>query len=234
MILKNKTILLALGFLLEFIPMLSAQDEFIPQVSFGVQGGLNNSYVNFVPGQRDPEITYHSINRPMIGAYLCFMAEPYAGIQAELNFANRGWKEIYDSSYTYVRKVEYFEIPLLTHLRFGKKHFRYVFNLGPYLGIHRGYQESFEPFDAQSVLPEPDTNNYFGKRVDNLLELGFALDAGLGYQTSAGLIMIKGRFSHGVTSIFTEYPEGQFRSSPWRNFFIGVSYQYNINLRKKK
>ena len=44
------------------------------------------------------------------------------GIQGEINFSQRGWKENIDDGTgdTYHRTMNYIEIPLLAHLAFGK------------------------------------------------------------------------------------------------------------------
>ena len=44
------------------------------------------------------------------------------GIQGEINFSQRGWKEVIEdgSNNTYHRAMNYIEVPLLAHLAFGK------------------------------------------------------------------------------------------------------------------
>lgn len=65
------------------------------------------------------------------------------GIQGEINFSQRGWKEVIEdgSNNTYHRAMNYIEVPLLAHLAFGKDKgngARFIINLGPQVGFLLG------------------------------------------------------------------------------------------------
>jgi hypothetical protein len=94
--------------------------DFRRKVGVGFHGGYTISEVNFRPGLLDPSINYKAISTLNYGLVLNFIGEPFAGIQIEVNVSQRGWIEEADSAYTYTRKMNYIEVPVLTHLSFGK------------------------------------------------------------------------------------------------------------------
>lgn len=161
------------------------------------------------------------------------MAEEYAGIQVEFNLSQRGWQET-DTAYTYTRNAEYFEIPVLTHLSFGKKRLRYIINLGPYIAFHRNFTESIELLIPGATVPVNDSvNSYYGQAPDSPIDLGFMVDGGIGVNTSIGIFQVKARYSYGMVNVFNKYPDGAFRTSLMRNLYFGVSYCYNFNFREE-
>jgi hypothetical protein len=209
--------------------------DFTKYVGIGVHGGINFSEVKFseVASDESDITSFKALRLYSGGLLLNFMAEEYAGIQVEVNFSKRGWTEIKDSAYTYKRSINFLEIPLLTHLSFGKNHFKYIFNLGPYVAFERSFKETYELFDSNSSIPESDSSNYFGKSFDNPIDLGFMFDAGLGIKTDIGIFQVKARYSHGILSVFDEYPDGEFRASKMQNISIELSYVYNFYLGQK-
>ena len=74
----------------------------------------------FHPQHQADELHSQNLN---LGRYI---SEKYfkmiCGIQGEINFSQRGWKEVIEdgSNNTYHRAMNYIEVPLLAHLAFGK------------------------------------------------------------------------------------------------------------------
>ncbi|HBH49175.1 MAG TPA: hypothetical protein DDX98_11070 [Bacteroidales bacterium] len=208
--------------------------DFRRKVGVGFHGGYTISEVNFRPGLLDPSINYKAISTFNYGLVLNFIGEPFAGIQIEVNVSQRGWIEEADSAYTYTRKMNYIEVPVLTHLSFGKKRMRYIFNLGPYVAFHQSFSETYEMFDDQAQIPESDSiDYYYGRVVDSPTDFGFIFDGGVGVHTKYGTFQVKARYTQAVTNLFKQYPEGQFRFSQTRNIYIGFAYYYNFYFRPK-
>ena len=67
---------------------LFAQTEFKPECVVGVRGGANLATVSFLP-----EIEQHTFVLCDAGIMARYVAEKHLGIQGELNFSQRGWKE---------------------------------------------------------------------------------------------------------------------------------------------
>ncbi len=100
-----------------------------PEIYFGTTQGISASMINFSP----------SVNQGMLLGYnggLIFrhITEKNVGLQVELNFFQHGWKET-DSIYS--RRLNYIELPFMTHIYFGNKS-RFFFNIGPNYGICGG------------------------------------------------------------------------------------------------
>ena len=78
------------------------------------------------------------------------------GLQAELNFIQHGWDEKFEDQpqYKYSRTINYFELPILTHIYFGSKRFRVFVNLGPKIGYAFG-----EKTDENLNGAKPNTEN---------------------------------------------------------------------------
>ena len=113
--------------------------------SIGLSGGVNFGNVDF-----SPRIKQGYLIGPQAGFTARYISEKYfsmiCGIQAEVNYSQRGWKEVIEdgSGDSYQRSMDYIEIPLLAHLAFGKEYgngARFILNLGPQIGFHLGDKE---------------------------------------------------------------------------------------------
>lgn len=91
-------------------------------LSVGINGGVNLNSVSFTPS-----IKQTNFIAPEFGLTVRYISEKYfkmiCGIQGEINFSQRGWKEVIEdgSNNTYHRAMNYIEVPLLAHLAFGKQ-----------------------------------------------------------------------------------------------------------------
>jgi len=225
-------ILLLLGCFSILSNSFSQETDFKPYIGFGVHGGVNFADANFDEGGPNSGKSFQAAQQYSGGVFINFMAEPHAGVQIELNRSNRGWVEE-DTGYTYTRKASYLEIPVLTHLNFGKQLMRYNINLGPYIAFHRGFEETIDLKVPGYEVPVNDSvNSYYGKDPDYTFDFGFMIDASVGVNTSIGIFSLRARYSYGMVDMFEEYPDGIFRYSLMRNLYVGAVYTYNINLKK--
>ena len=103
------------------LPIMAQLGEERSNLAVGVNLGMNMTKVDF-----SPRIKQKSHNGMAFGVTARYMCEKYfnmmCGIQAEINYTQRGWKEDIDdgSDNTYSRTMNYIEVPLLAHLAFGK------------------------------------------------------------------------------------------------------------------
>lgn len=214
---------------------------FQSEMGIGFHGGVNFSEVKFIEAYADSTTNFKPIQLYSGGVFLKFMAEENAGLQIEFNLSQRGWKEDNYSGYEYTRIMEYYEIPLLTHISLGKKHLRYIINIGPYIAFHQNFAETFE-FEqvtrrtihkSSVIIPESDTSNVYGQIVDNPIDLGFIGDLGIGWVSKFGEIQLKARYSYGMMNVFDKYPEGIYRYSAHRNLYFSFAYCYNFYFKGK-
>lgn len=114
----KKILLLLIGSLF-FINMTIAQEEEIldlrDQVTFGIKGGINISNV-YDSNQEDFDTD--SKLGLAAGVFLGLPLSTYVGLQPELLYSQRGYKEtgsLFDSEFT--RKTNYLDIPLLLAIK---------------------------------------------------------------------------------------------------------------------
>ena len=94
--------------------IISAQDRLIqPELYLGANFGITESEVIF-----NPAINQSFLRGYNGGLVFRYIAEKNVGMQAELNFSQRGWTE---SSGLYSRQLNYLELPFMTHIFIGKK-----------------------------------------------------------------------------------------------------------------
>ena len=111
--------------------------------AIGVNGGVVMDKISF-----DPTIKQVFKPGPSCGITARYTCEKYfnlvCAIQAEINYAQMGWKELIETSTdTYERHINYLQVPLLARLGIGKEK-RGVMGyliLGPQLGFCLGDKE---------------------------------------------------------------------------------------------
>ena len=93
-----------------------------PEMYLGGQGGVTASTVLFSP-------TVSNMSNPFTngvtlggnaGVVFRYAGHKVCGLQVELNYMHRGWREHTDTA-TYQRNLHYLELPFLMHLYFGKQ-----------------------------------------------------------------------------------------------------------------
>jgi len=93
-----------------------------PEIYIGANVGVTESMVQF-----SPTVSQNFLQGYNGGLVFRYIAEKNVGMQAELNYSQRGWKE---SSGLYTRQLNYIELPFMTHIYVGRKA-RFFINLGP-------------------------------------------------------------------------------------------------------
>ena len=127
-----KKIIISSCILLFCIATISAQRNYKREFAVGAKFGTTFSRVTLRPSVRQNyEMGY------MGGISARYIEEKYFGFIVELNFIQHGWKENFsdEGDYSYSRKLNYIELPFMTHIFFGNKVFRGFVNLGPQVGF---------------------------------------------------------------------------------------------------
>jgi len=197
----------------------SQTKSFVPEWSFGVNGGTTFSKVGLNTNFSIPQ---ELIQQYSGGISVRYISEKYFGIQAELNYSQRGWKELTDTVYInkYSRSLTYLELPLLTHIYFNlSKNFKMIFNLGPQIGYYIGEKE------LEREINDPDRNiSYYDISVQRSFDYGLKGTAGFEFQTKIGSFVLDGRYYYGLSDIFNSTKADLFQASP--NQVIGVNLTY--------
>lgn len=202
--------------LLSGIFSVHAQTVFIdPEISVGVQGGYGASMVNFNPSVDQSFLTGYTG-----GLVFRYIAEKNVGIQAELNYVQRGWKEA-DNLYT--RQLNYLEIPFMTHLYFGKN-VRFYFNIGP----------KFAYLLSEKVLTDntvSSTSLQHTAEVQNPFEYGLCGGFGLSFRIQKQIFQIETRAAYSLSDIYSNAKVDYFDAS--NNMGVSAHFAWLIQFPKK-
>lgn len=184
-----KSILLGTALLAGIVLPANAQiGEQRHNFAIGINGGANYSTVSF-----QPTIKQNGLLGITGGVTARYISEKYfamiCGAQLELNFSQRGWDEKFDpeqgfsSEDSYVRTLNYLEIPFLAHLAFGKdRGAQFFINLGPQIGFLLSENEKREgSWKTANRAP----NEQYGKRIENKFDYGIAGGGGIEVRTKA-------------------------------------------------
>ena len=194
---------------------LHAQYHFLkPELGVGVNQGVNLlPRVGFKPEVEQAfDVRYHG------GITLRYVIQKHFGLQAEINYSQLGWKEKEDAG-SFERRLDYIEIPFLSHLVFGGRVARAVIHLGPEI--------RFLVNDDASGTGNGDLQQT--KAIDNRFDFG--LTGGLGLELKsekAGFFLLEARYNWGLTNIFDDDPGSDFSRSGNQAILVSFTYLYDV------
>lgn len=214
-------------FCLISIPASAQLGEQRKNFAIGINAGMSFNKVTFNPRIKESNLT--GINGGITARYI---SEKYfamiCGIQAELNFAQRGWKEVIEdgTGNTYHRTMNYVELPLLAHLAFGRERgLRFFLNLGPQIAFFISDSETMGggEWDTQYRY-----SAQYGKNVDNKFDYGITGGGGLELRTKAGNFLAEGRYYFGLSDIFGNTKKDPFGRSAHTVISAKLTYLFDI------
>ena len=183
-----------------------------PETYVGIEGGVTGSMVNFSP----------SVDQTYLLGYCAGLSYRYighkvAGLQAELNYSQRGWAE---SDGLYARQLNYLELPFMTHFYFGRN-FRFHFNIGPQLS----YLLSENVVVDNTVNSEAEQHT---KPVYNKFDYGFCGGPGFSFRFNRQVIMLDIRASYSVSDVFSNAKRDYFDYSNNMNVRVNLGWQFKL------
>jgi len=183
-----------------------------PEMYIGANLGVTESMINFSPAI--PQGFLMGFNGGIVFRYI---AEKNVGIQAELNFSQRGWTE---SSGLYSRQLNYIELPFMTHIYVGRKN-RFFFNLGPkisYLISERVILNStVGSVDAQHVTS-----------VEHPFDYGLCTGLGMLFNINGKIIQLDTRANYSLSNIFADTKRDVFSSSNNLNLSVNLAWLFQL------
>lgn len=230
---KKTSVITLLGILFCLLP-LSVQAQLQEQrhnFALGVNGGVNLSKVSF-----SPTIKQGYLIGPTFGVTARYISEKYfsmiCGIQAEVNYSQRGWKEIIEdwTEDTYHRAMNYLEVPLLAHLAFGKDRgngVRFVLNLGPQIGFLINEKE----YKSAAWHPEDrpyGVNVQYDKAAENKFDYGIIGGGGVEIRTGIGHFVAEARYYFGLSDFFNSTKKDYFSRSAHSYITAKLTYLFDI------
>ena len=216
------------------LPIMAQLGEERSNLAVGVNLGMNMTKVEF-----SPRIKQKSHNGMAFGVTARYMCEKYfnmmCGIQAEINYTQRGWKEDIDdgSDNTYSRTMNYIEVPLLAHLAFGKdaldKGVKFFINMGPQVAYFLSEKEKMSEEWNPAYRPN-GVNQQYGKWVENKFDYGILGGMGLELSTKAGHFLLEGRYYYGLADFWGSSKKDEFGRSG--HSYMGVKLTYLFDITK--
>ncbi|HEX3006925.1 MAG TPA: porin family protein [Bacteroidales bacterium] len=182
-------------------------------LSIGTKQGVTFSKIIFEPPVKQKVTPGYTG-----GLVIKYVSETHAGIQAEINYSQRGWTEKFDTTNSYKRRLNYFEMPILTHFVFGKTSTKVIINVGPNLSYLSSDKETFKLISAGDTLP------YYQRKLDKEFELGLVGGIGLQKITSIGDFQLEFRFHYGLQNIFSTNKETNLDKSQNQLYAVTLSY----------
>lgn len=149
----------------------------IAQISIGYRAGLGNYGINLEPATLNKyQEPYQRFNH---GFVFCYTNEGNAGIQVEVNYAQKGWQEYLSTAQDsfYRRNLDYIEIPIYSHFEMGYKKIRPFINVGPYFAWQINDSYTHYGFDDQLVS---EAYVHY-KQESNGFDFGLKISVGLRY-----------------------------------------------------
>ncbi len=199
-------------------------------LEIGAAGGMNFNKMEF-----QPSIRQKFLNGYGGGLSIRYTSEKYFSMicatQLEINFSQRGWEEDFDdgTNNSYIRIIDYVEIPFFAHLSWGKEErgFQFFLNLGPQFGFFLNEREEFK--GDWNITNRPTAlRPIYSKKVENKFDYGIAGGLGIEWKTRAGNFFVEGRYYYALADIFGNSKTDDFGRSA--NMTIYARLGYSIRL----
>ena len=218
-------------FLLLMLPLLlAAQTHYEGQISVGGKAGATLSRVNF-----NPTVQQTMLPGMTAGVMFRYIEEKNFGLIAELNLAQRGWKEnMEESDYNYSHRFTCIELPIMTHIFFGSQRVKGFFNLGPELNVlvGDGISSNFDYENARTMEYFLNNSRHVEQltmKVKNRLDYGICAGAGMELNLNAKhSLLLEGRFYYGLTDVFPNHKTDIFSSSNSMTIMVTLGYMYRL------
>lgn len=202
-----------------------------PEIYVGIHGGVMGSTVVFSPKVKGMSNLKYMLLGGNGGVVFRMSMHKHCAFQIELNYMQRGWREYETSSdgstvYTdYSRRLDYIELPILSHIYFGSERFRGFVNLGPQIG--------YCIWDRERGSHLNDAYQY--KPIDKRFDWGAAGGLGVYYRSRhAGLYQIEARFNYGFGGIYNMSSKEYFSNSGMMNLSVNFAYLWEFGRVEKR
>lgn len=184
-----------------------------PEIYVGVNGGMTSSWVIFNP--KVDQSWLPGINGGLVFRYI---AEKNVGMQAELNFSQRGWKE---ANGLFSRQLNYIELPFMTHIYIGQKT-RFIINLGPKI--------------AYMISDRVLTNNTVGSTAiqqitatQNKFDYGLCAGFGLMFPIGKNYLQFDTRAYYALSDVYSNSKKDYFAHS--NNLNVSANLAWLVRLK---
>ena len=174
------------------------------QLSIGLHGGSNFSKMDFTNNQ---ELRFAKIDNKqgfIGGVVFNFLGDKHAGVQAEINYSQKGWilnDTTSGNDIDNINQIDYIDVPILTHVNVGGGKFRGIFHIGPYIGYALSRKVKIKDNNTGA---EESFDYQFSKSKDNQFDFGLIAGGGIEYKLPVGKIALEARYTFGFGDIDKE------------------------------
>jgi len=171
------------------------------QIAIGLQGGATLSKMDFTNNLNYKYTPIGQVQGFSGGFVFQFLGDKHAGVQIETNFTQRGWivnDTTAGNNLDTANYMNYFEMPMLSHINIGGGKIRGLFNLGPYLGYALSRKVTVRDGDTGE---EQSWEYTFDSDKDGRVDFGLILGAGFEYRLSFGKFAAEARYIFGFGDI---------------------------------
>jgi len=227
-------LLLLIGTILSTICGQSSKNKFKREWNIGVGFGPTFSAVDFRDNYGQT-VSTKSLMQYHGGISVRYLSEKNLGIIAELNYSQQGWEQDfkYDvdnpeySLNAHKHTLNYFEIPVMTHIYFGRK-VRFVINLGPKISYLISDSEEINDH-LSNYLKSGDIGQYtithqYYRKAEKKFDYGIIAGMGLELRTGIGHFLLEGRYSFGLGDIYNNTKSDFFQRSANRVISARLTY----------
>lgn len=212
----------------------SGQDkQFKPEWNVGIGFGPTFSSISFETGSYIQGLPTKSKQQFSGGIAIRYLSEKNLGLIAELNYSQQGWEQDFpeEPQYSHSHKLNYIELPILTHIYFGNK-VRFVFNLGPKLSFLLSDSEEINKaladYLASGNFPESRPSYQYYHMAERKIDYGLMAGMGIEIRTGVGNFMLEGRYTFGLGDIYNNSKADYFTRSA--NRVISAKLTYYVKL----
>jgi len=219
----------------------SQGNKFKPEWNVGVGFGPTFTSVDFQSAMsKTYRVNTKSQQQYFGGVALRYLSEKNLGFIVELNYSQQGWIQDFKEEdnpqyqglgFEHSHKLDYFEMPILTHIYFGNK-FRFVINLGPKIGYLISDSESMSKslenyLSSGSADVDMVTHQYY-RKAERKIDYGLVGGLGLELRTGIGSFVLEGRYAFGLGDIYSNSKADFFSRSA--NRVISAKLTYYVKL----
>jgi hypothetical protein len=197
-----------------------------PELYIGAHAGIMASTVTFNPNIKGIDILQSPLSANG-GLIVRYAAHKVCALQIELNYMQRGWREVLPATATtpavdYRRQLDYIQLPLLMHIALGNK-FRGFINIGPQIG--------YCIRDTEHGTKNPLYTHQY-EAIQQPFDWGLAGGLGMYYRTNnIGTFQLEARFNYSLGSVFKNRITDYFTAANPMNLSVNFAYLWEIQIK---
>lgn len=226
-----KKLIIILFFVCSFCVVANAQTLYKSHIHVGAKAGATLSSIAF-----SPEVKQSMTSGFVGGVSFRYAEERHVGLLAELNVAQRGWKETFEDGlpFEYSRTLTYIQLPLMTHIFFGWQRFKININLGPEISYMVGssIKSNFDYANVTSVENFPlqyRMTEQLTMPIKNKFDYGITGGIGCEFKLNRKhSLALEGRYYFGLGNIFPAAKKDVFDASRNSSILITLGYYYRL------